>query len=138
MLLHIVFQYVIFVLSNYRCGGCCGGRDSCPTLATKLEAEKAAQSAHVKKVKNKLKEIKASLFASSDQHKKSKSRSVETIDVRRSTIDDRSTPFYPIIHVYMCGAPVFWRLLSLVLPCVFCGLNECGAAHGKCECSAAR
>ena len=46
-------------------------------MATKLESEKAAQSAHVKKVKNKLKEIKASLFASSDQH-----NSVETIDVR--------------------------------------------------------
>lgn len=60
----------------------CGGgadRNSCPTLATKLEAEKAAQSAHVKKVKNKLKEIKANLFAPFDPNSK---RSVETIDVR--------------------------------------------------------
>lgn len=43
-----------------------------------MESEKAAQSAHVKKVKNKLKEIKASLFATSDQNK----RGVEAIDVR--------------------------------------------------------
>lgn len=49
-----------------------------PAVAAKLETEKASQSAHVKKVKNKLREIKAGLFANKDKHK----RGAETIDVR--------------------------------------------------------
>lgn len=38
----------------------------CPALATKLDVEKAVQAAHVKRVKNKLREIKGGLF--NDEH----------------------------------------------------------------------
>lgn len=44
-------------------------------MATKLNAEKTYQAAHVKRIKNKLKEIKASLFADRPD------KSAEAIDV---------------------------------------------------------
>ncbi|CAM9931475.1 unnamed protein product, partial [Ectocarpus sp. 12 AP-2014] len=51
-------------------------RKTSPAVATKLESEKVSQSAHVKRVKNKLREIKASLFAAKDKHR----TGAETID----------------------------------------------------------
>ena len=52
---------------------------SCPALAAKLDVEKAVQAAHVKRVKNKLREIKGGLF--DDQHKLHK----ENVDVSASS-----------------------------------------------------
>ena len=49
-----------------------------PALAAKLDTEKAVQAAHVKRVKNKLREIKGGLF--NDQHKMHK----ENVDVSAS------------------------------------------------------
>lgn len=59
-----------------------------PAVAAKLESEKASQSAHVKRVKNKLREIKANLFASKDKHR----TGAETIDVRKEGDGARNLP----------------------------------------------
>ena len=50
----------------------------CPALALKLDAEKAAQASHVKRIKNKLREIKGGLF--NDEHGMHK----ENVDVSPS------------------------------------------------------